>query len=479
MVQVSLKLKVEWFPDWLKATRLGIIGEKTKERLKEQNLVLLRNPNNEKSVIVRVVSINNAIFSEIEEMTDFARVLDSNEYILVSRALKNVLDVTKDDLILLESPEMNLFTYGTFLSAFWDFTNSEYPFLRLPGSRHYVLEEFHFLRAKLDDFIRIWPPGLSFPFIMPQEGEDVIGELYFDLPPSKFIELDRIEGEGYLYHKENVSVELLDTPFRGLKVNAVTYVGGANLISEHPKEPTFDRLTFGDVIYIEHTDADIWQKVVAEEELFLKRIEGTIPMLITTYSPTLEKQYQSKLFDNVFETSLDELNRLANELMREFFLQSDEKQLPYLLIETLLNMWSPKILDTFNKNERTIKRYVETACNSFIERMQSVIEECLERFDKCLILILQEHSQEGTELIVEYNNEILDIDSLTKNLKSNFQLTYSTDKDKIIEDLRIQSNIEKIAIVQLKIHEEILLNIFKRENLAVELAKILHMIHLT
>ena len=245
---------------------------------------------------------------------------------------------------------------------------------------------------------------------------------------------------------------------------------------EHPKEPTFDRLTFGDVIYIEHTDAEIWQKVVAEEELFLKRIEGTIPMLITTYSPTLEKQYQSKLFDNVFETSLDELNRLANELMREFFLQSDEKQLPYLLIETLLNMWSPKILDTFNKNERTIKRYVETACNSYIERMQSVIEECLEHFDKCLILILQEHSQEGPDLIVEHKNEILDFDLLMENLKSTYQLTYSTDKDKIIEDLRIQSNIEKIAIVQLKIHEEILLNIFKRENLAVELANILHMV---
>jgi len=108
--------------------------------------------------------------------------------------------------------------------------------------------------------------------------------------------------------------------------------------------------------------------------------------------------------------------------------------------------------------------------------MQKFIKECVERFGECKLLILKSHSQEGTDLIVEYINENLDVDSLIKNLKSTFQLTYSTEKDKIIEDLRIQSNIEKIAIIQLKIHEEILLNIFKRENLAVELANILYMI---
>ncbi|MFX1520639.1 MAG: gamma-glutamylcyclotransferase family protein [Promethearchaeota archaeon] len=470
MIQLSLKLKVKWFPDWIKTSKIASIGQKANENLKGSNLLLLKNQT--KSAVVRTVPIENVIFSEIEEMAEFVRLLESGEYILLSRIMESVLGITKDDSITLKSLETCLFTYGTFLSAFWEFTNSEYPFLRLPGSRHYVLEEFHFMRAKLDGFVRIWPPGLSFPFIVPQEDEEVIGELYFDLPPSKFFELDRIEGEGYLYHKENVSVELLDAPFRGLKVDAVTYVGAANLISEHPKEPTFDRLTFGDVIYIEQ--ADTWQKFIAEDELFLKHIEGTIPMLITTYSPTLEKHYRGKLFDNVFETSLDELHRLVDELMKEVFLQSDEKQFPYLLIETLQNIWSPKILDNFNKKERKTKRYIEIACNSFIERMQGVIEECVERFGKCLILILQDHSQEVPDLIVEHNNEFRDVDSLMKNLKSTYQLTYSDDKDKIIVgDLLISSNIEKIAVIKIQIQEEILLNPFRRENLAAELAEIL------
>jgi hypothetical protein len=471
--QLSLKLKVEWFPDWIKSSKLGIIGEKTKERLKEQNLVLLRNPNKEKSVLLRTIPINNTIFSEIKDMDDFARVLKSDEYILVSRALKNVLDVTKDDIILLESPEMNLFTYGTFLSAFWDFTASDHPFLMFPGSRHSVLEEYQFLRAKLDGFVRIWPPSLSFPFITPQEGV-VLGEIYFDVPPDKFVELDRIEGEGDLYNRENISVELLDAPFKGLKVDAVTYVGADNLVSEYPKQPVFDRIIFGDVFYIEREET--WQKHTVKEDLFIKHVKGTTPILITTYSPVLEAQYRGNT-RKIFEISVDELCKLVDEITKEIFLH-DEKQLPYVLIETLQNIWSPEIIDRYNEKS-DLEKYFETTYNYFTEKIQKFIKECVERFGECILLILKSHSQEGTDLIVEYNNEILDIVSLTKNLKSTFQLAYSTDKDKITEDLRIHSNVDRIAIVQLKIHEELLLNTFKRENLAVELANILHMIHLT
>jgi gamma-glutamylcyclotransferase (GGCT)/AIG2-like uncharacterized protein YtfP/superoxide dismutase len=461
-------LKVEWFPDWFKYTRLAIIGEKSKKQLKENNPLLVKNSTKNKSVLVRAVSINDVIFSEIKELADLVRFFESDECILLSRIMENVLGITKDDSIALVSPETNIFTYGTFLSSFWDFTDSEHPFLRLQGSRHYFLEEFHFLRAKLDDFVRIWPPGLSFPFITPQEGF-VQGEIYFDVPPNKFVELDRIEGEGNLYNRESISVELLDAPFKGLKVDAVTYVGADNIVSEYPKQPIFDRLTFGDVYYIEREET--WQKHVVKEELFIKHVKGTIPILITTFSPALEAQYRGNA-RKIFEISVDELHKLADEITKEIFLH-DEKQLPYVLIETLQNILSPEILDSYNE-KKDLKGYIETTFNSFIEKMQKFIKECVERFGECILLILKSHSQEGTDLIVEYINEILDVVSLTKNLKSTFQLTYSTDKDKIIEDLQIQSNIEKIAIILLKIHEEILLNIFKRENLAVELANILH-----
>ncbi|MHA2061963.1 MAG: hypothetical protein ACW963_06705, partial [Candidatus Sifarchaeia archaeon] len=169
-------MKVKWFPDWLKYTRLAIIGEKSKNQLKENDLLFLKSPNKNKSVVVRAVSINEAIFSEINQLADFVKFFESDDCILLSKKLKTMLEITESDWVTLESPQMNLFTYGTFLSAFWDFTNFEYPFLRLSGARHQVLEEFHFLRAKLDDFVRIWPPGISFPFITPQEGV-VIGEV--------------------------------------------------------------------------------------------------------------------------------------------------------------------------------------------------------------------------------------------------------------------------------------------------------------
>ena len=123
MIELSLKLKVTWLSDRIQS-RLAIIGEETKERLKGHNLILLRNPNKDKSTVVRTVSIDDAFFPINEEMLDFIRSLESNEYILLSRMLENVLGAVKDDWITLKFPETNLFTYGTFLSAFWDFTNS-------------------------------------------------------------------------------------------------------------------------------------------------------------------------------------------------------------------------------------------------------------------------------------------------------------------------------------------------------------------
>ncbi|MFX1464879.1 MAG: gamma-glutamylcyclotransferase [Promethearchaeota archaeon] len=456
MVQVSLNLEVKWFPDWIKNSKIAIIGQKTKEKLKDPNLLLLKNQT--KSTVVRTVPIDHAIFSEIEDMTEFARLLEDGEYILLSRVMENLLLLGESHLITVEAPQMNVFTYGTFLSAFWDFTSAE-PFLVFPGSRHHVLEEYHFLRAKLDGFTRIWPPGLSFPFIAPQAGV-VLGEIYLDVPPNKFVELDRIEGEGYLYNRESISVELLDAPFKGLTVDAVTYVGTDNLVSEYPKQPIFDRLIFGDVYYIEREET--WQKHIAKEELFIKHVKGTIPILITTYSPVLEAQYRGNA-RQIFEISVDELCKLADEITKEIFLHN-EKQLPYVLTETLQNIWSPEILDKYNE-KKDLKGYIEMTCNSFIKKMQKFIKECVERFEECILLILKSHPQESTDLIVD-----TDLIDLTKNLKSTYKLTYSTDKDKIIEDLMTTSNIEKIAVIEIKIQEDILLNPFRRENLAAELA---------
>ena len=460
-------MKVTWLSDRIQS-RLAIIGEETKERLKGHNLILLRNPNKDKSTVVRTVSIDDAFFPINEEMLDFIRSLESNEYILLSRMLENVLGAAKDDWITLKFPETNLFTYGTFLSAFWDFTNSEHPFLMLPGSRHYVLEEHHFMRAKLDRFVRIWPPGLSFPFIIPQEGF-VLGEIYFDVAPTKFVELDRIEGEGYLYNRANVSVKLLDAPFKGLKVDAITYVGSDSLVSVDRPAPggsprTFDRLTFGDLYCIEREDK--WQKHTVKEELFIKHVKGTIPILITTYSQALEAQYRDNA-GKIFEISVDELYKLVDEIMKEIFLQSDEKQLPYALIETLQNIWSPKILDSYYKKQ-DLKDYFEATCNSFVLKMQEFTKECIERFEKCILLILKSHPHKGTDLIIDS-----DLIEITNHLKSTYHLIYSTDKDKIIEDLLIQSNIEKVAVIQIKIQEGILVNHFKREKLAMKLAEIL------
>jgi len=153
--------------------------------------------------------------------------------------------------------------------------------------------------------------------------------------------------------------------------------------------------------------------------------------------------------------------------MKEIFLQSDEKQLPYALIETLQNIWSPKILDSYYKKQ-DLKDHFEATCNSFVLKMQEFTKECIERFEKCILLILKSHPHKGTDLTIDS-----DLIEITNHLKSTYQLTYSTDKDKIIEDLLIKSNIEKIAVIKIKIQEEILLNPFKRKNLAAELAKIL------
>lgn len=46
----------------------------------------------------------------------------------------------------------------------------------------------------------------SYPGILPQAGESVLGEVY-EIPESLWAQMDEYEGEGSLYHRRHVTVE--------------------------------------------------------------------------------------------------------------------------------------------------------------------------------------------------------------------------------------------------------------------------------
>ncbi|MFX0050396.1 MAG: gamma-glutamylcyclotransferase family protein, partial [Candidatus Hermodarchaeota archaeon] len=51
--------------------------------------------------------------------------------------------------------------------------------------------------------------SLGFPFIIQDETSEVTGELYFGLKQHHWTTLDKIEGEGSLYHRILVEVVLI------------------------------------------------------------------------------------------------------------------------------------------------------------------------------------------------------------------------------------------------------------------------------
>ena len=75
-------------------------------------------------------------------------------------------------------------------------------------------------------FRRLWPENLGFPFILPSVGDSVEGEIYFDIDEITIKTLDQIEGEGQLYHRIKVTVEILDIK---KEVDAWTYIAGNQL----------------------------------------------------------------------------------------------------------------------------------------------------------------------------------------------------------------------------------------------------------
>ena len=85
----------------------------------------------------------------------------------------------------------NLFVYGTLMSGY---------------GRNSIISHLEFIPSVLNDYKRIWPESLGFPFIIKSLGDMVEGELYFDIPDNLWFHLDRIEGEGHLYHRIEVKV---------------------------------------------------------------------------------------------------------------------------------------------------------------------------------------------------------------------------------------------------------------------------------
>ena len=107
----------------------------------------------------------------------------------------------------------NLFVYGT---------------LEHGQSRHQILENLKFKKARLLRHRKVSPPSLGFPFIISDENSEVEGEVYFELNDDLFFSLDLIEGEGSLYHR--IIVEVLTND--GEKIQAYTYYPSDNLLNK-------------------------------------------------------------------------------------------------------------------------------------------------------------------------------------------------------------------------------------------------------
>ncbi|MBD3254012.1 MAG: gamma-glutamylcyclotransferase [Candidatus Lokiarchaeota archaeon] len=108
----------------------------------------------------------------------------------------------------------NLFVYGT---------------LQQGQSRNYVLQGLSYEKATLLNFRKVSPPSLGFPFIIKDENSEVKGEIYFNLSDSLFSQIDLIEGEGVLYHRINVKVQIFD----GEEYEAYTYYPDKQLIERY------------------------------------------------------------------------------------------------------------------------------------------------------------------------------------------------------------------------------------------------------
>ena len=106
-----------------------------------------------------------------------------------------------------------LFVYGT---------------LQHGQSRHYILRNLKYEPAILQNYKKINPPSLGFPFIIFDEKSEVKGELYYDIDEELLNSLDTIEGEGSLYHR--IIVEVLND--KAERIQAYTYYPSEILIKK-------------------------------------------------------------------------------------------------------------------------------------------------------------------------------------------------------------------------------------------------------
>ncbi len=111
-----------------------------------------------------------------------------------------------------------LFVYGTLQSG---------------QSRNYILRGLSFEKALLSEHRKEVPPELGFPFIVQDKRSHVEGEVYFGLKQSHWSQIDLIEGEGSLYHRILVEVELIR---KGRNLIVYTYYPSENLVESYSEK---------------------------------------------------------------------------------------------------------------------------------------------------------------------------------------------------------------------------------------------------
>ncbi|WP_455143216.1 gamma-glutamylcyclotransferase family protein [Candidatus Hodarchaeum mangrovi] len=113
---------------------------------------------------------------------------------------------------------INLFVYGNYLTGF---------------RNHYVLQNLEPKIGILSDYRRIWPPDKPFPIILQDQHSFVRGEFYQNIPVVLLQELDWIEGEGNLFHRIKVLIQILRS---NSSKSAYAYYPSSALIKEFTRQ---------------------------------------------------------------------------------------------------------------------------------------------------------------------------------------------------------------------------------------------------
>ncbi|MFW9820295.1 MAG: gamma-glutamylcyclotransferase family protein [Candidatus Thorarchaeota archaeon] len=96
-------------------------------------------------------------------------------------------------------------------------------------SRNYILKGLKYEKAILFSYKKIEPRALGFPFIIKDSKSSVRGEVYYNVSKSLINHLDMIEGEGRLYHRIIVRLNLEN----GNEIDAYTYYPSEILIKNY------------------------------------------------------------------------------------------------------------------------------------------------------------------------------------------------------------------------------------------------------